>query len=77
MSKLSEKTTLYLNPYVKKFLQLKALQENRSMSDIVNDEFADLLEDLEDAYELSKRKENPVFLPWVEVKKQLAQDGKL
>lgn len=77
MSNLSEKTTLYLNPYVKKFLQLKALQENRSMSDIVNDEFAELLEDLEDSYELSKRKENPVFLPWFEVKEQLERDGKL
>lgn len=77
MSKLSEKTTLYLNPYVKKFLKMKAVQENRSMSEIVNEEFAELLEDLEDAYELSERQENPVFLPWLEVKKQLTRNGKL
>lgn len=77
MSKLSEKTTLYLNPYVKKYLQLKALQEKRSMSELVNEEFADLLEDLEDSYELSERKKNSEFEPWLEVKKQLKADGKI
>ncbi len=77
MSKLSERTTLYLNPYVKKYLQHKALQENRSMSELVNDEFAELLEDLEDSYELTKRKKNPVFEPWLEVKSLLEADGKI
>lgn len=77
MSKLSEKTTIYLNPYVKKFIQHKAINERRSISDIVNEEFAELLEDMEDGYELSKRKSDPAFRPWLEVKKQLQADGLL
>jgi hypothetical protein len=77
MSTLSEKTTLYLNPYVKKFIQHKAVNEGRSISDVVNEEFAELLQDLEDSYELSKRKEDPIFKPWTEVKKQLKADGLL
>lgn len=56
MSKLSERTTIYLNPYVKKFIQHKAVAENRSVSDIINDYFADMAEDLEDIKEVEKRK---------------------
>lgn len=70
MSALSEKTTLYLNPFVKKFLQYKALQENRSMSDIVNNEFAELLEDFEDLLEIEKRRAEPTF-SWEAVKREL------
>jgi hypothetical protein len=70
MSNLSEKTTLYLNPYVKKFLQLRALQENRSISELVNNEFADLLEDFEDLKEVQRRK-NESFIEWEIVKKEL------
>jgi cation transport regulator ChaB len=77
MSKLTEKTTIYLNPYVKKFIQLTSIQENKSMSEVINEQMADLLQDLEDAHELSSRKEDAVFVPWTEVKKQLQKDGKL
>ena len=77
MSNASEKTTIYLNPYVKKFLQHKAINENRSLSDVVNDEFADMLEDLEDSYELSRRKTDSQFTPWLEVKAKLKADGLL
>lgn len=56
MSQLSEKTTIYLDPQVKKFLQHKAVAEGRSVSDIVNDNFADMLEDLEDIREIEKRR---------------------
>jgi len=56
MSQLSEKTTIYLNPQVKKFLQHKAVAEGRSVSDIVNDSFADMLEDLEDIKEIEMRR---------------------
>lgn len=56
MSNLSEKTTIYLNPTVKKFLQHKAVAENRSLSDIVNEQFSDMLEDLNDIKETEKRR---------------------
>jgi hypothetical protein len=72
-----EKTTIYLNPYVKKFLQHKAVNENSSLSDIINEEFADLLEDVEFAQKSFEGQTNQVFKPWDEVKKQLAADGLL
>lgn len=56
MSNLSEKTTIYLDPSVKKFLQHKAIAESRSLSDVINDEFADMLEDLSDIKEIEKRR---------------------
>jgi len=52
----SEKTTIYLNPVVKRFIQHKAIEKKTSMSEIINDEFADLLEDLENAKELEARR---------------------
>lgn len=59
MSHLSEKTTIYLDPYVKKFLQHKAIAENRSLSDVINEQFADMLEDLSDIKEIDKRRGEP------------------
>jgi hypothetical protein len=56
MSQLSKKTTIYLDPQVKKFLQHKAVAEGRSVSDIINDNFADMLEDLGDIKEIEKRR---------------------
>lgn len=56
MSILSEKTTIYLDPTVKKFLQHKAIAESRSLSDVVNEQFADMLEDLSDIKEIEKRR---------------------
>jgi hypothetical protein len=59
MSNLSAKTTIYLNPSVKKFIQHKAVAEGRSVSDIINDSFEDMLEDLEDIKEVQKRRNEP------------------
>jgi len=59
MTKLSERTTIYLNPYVKKFIQHKAVAESRSVSEVINDYFADMLEDLDDLKEINKRKGEP------------------
>ncbi len=70
MSKLSEKTTVYLNPFVKKFIQHKAVAEGRSVSDIINDQFADMLEDLEDLQEVEKRRNEP-SIPFEEVLRDL------
>jgi len=59
MSDLTAKTTIYLDPLVKRFIQHKAIEEDRSVSDVVNDYFADMLEDLEDAKEVIKRRGEP------------------
>ncbi|MDQ5969950.1 MAG: CopG family transcriptional regulator, partial [Patescibacteria group bacterium] len=40
MSKLADRTTVYLDPVVKKFLQHKAIAEGGSVSEIINDHFA-------------------------------------
>ncbi len=56
MTTLSDKTTVYLNPTVKKFIQHKAVAEDRSVSEIINDYFADMLEDLEDIKEIRRRR---------------------
>lgn len=56
MSHLSDKTTIYLDPKVKKFLKHKAIAEGRSVSDIINDNFADMLEDLDDLRAIEERR---------------------
>ena len=70
MSNLSQKTTIYLNPYVKKFMQHKAVAEGRSVSEIINEIFEDMLEDLEDIKEVEKRRNEP-SVPFEEVLKEL------
>lgn len=59
MSNLSSKTTVYLNPKVKKFIQHKAVEENMSVSEIINDLFADMLEDLDDIKVINERRNEP------------------
>lgn len=56
MSQLSRKTTIYLEPTVKKFIQHKAVAEGRSVSDIINEQFADMVEDLSDIQVVKKRR---------------------
>lgn len=70
MSNLSEKTTIYLNPYVKKFLQHKAIAEGRSLSDVINEQFADMLEDLSDIKQIEKRRDEQA-IPFETVLKEL------
>jgi len=56
MSNPAEKTTIYLEPTVKKFLQHKSIEENSSMSEIINSYFADMLEDLDDIKTIQQRR---------------------
>ena len=48
MSKLSEKTTIYLNPKIKKSVRYYAVRDDRSMSDIINERLSEYLEEQED-----------------------------
>lgn len=70
VSNLSAKTTIYLNPSVKKFIQHKAVAEGRSVSDIINENFEDMLEDLYDLKEAEKRR-NETSVPFDDVLKDL------
>ena len=38
MATLTERTTVYLNPYVKKYLQHEAIEQNKSISELINDQ---------------------------------------
>jgi hypothetical protein len=70
MSNLSAKTTIYLDPNVKKFLQHKAIAESRSLSEVVNEQFEDMLEDLSDIKEIKKRR-NEQSISFEEALKEL------
>jgi hypothetical protein len=70
MTNLSKRTTVYLNPTVKKFIQHKAVAEGHSVSTVINDCFADMLEDLEDIGEINKRRNEPT-VSFDEVLKEL------
>jgi hypothetical protein len=70
MSNLNAKTTIYLEPAVKQFIKHKAVAEGRSVSDVINDSFADMLEDVEDLKEIENRKNEP-SVPFEEVLKEL------
>jgi hypothetical protein len=70
MSNLSERTTIYLNPYVKKFLQLKAVQESRSVSQLVNERFAKALKEFEDLTALEKKR-GESLIEWDSIKSEL------
>jgi hypothetical protein len=70
MSNLSERTTIYLNPYVKKFLQLKALQESRSVSQLVNERFSEALKEFEDLKTLEKKR-GESLIEWDSIKAEL------
>ena len=76
MATLTERTTVYLNPYVKKYLQHEAVEQNKSISELINDQLAELLEDAEDAATVNERKAEPL-LAWDKVKADLARDGLL
>ncbi len=73
MTTLSDKTTVYLNPLVKRFLQHKAVEQKMSVSEIINDHFADLVDDLADITVAEKRRAEPT-VPFAEVLKELGLD---
>jgi DNA primase large subunit len=55
----NEKTTLYLDPRVKRTAQFYALRDRRSLSDVVNESLLRYLEDLADIAVVEERKGEP------------------
>ncbi len=76
MATLTERTTVYLNPYVKKYLQLESVEQHKSISELINEQLAELLEDAEDKETIEERKYEPLT-SWDKVKADLAKDGLL
>ena len=76
MGTLTERTTIYLNPYVKKFLQRQAVEQGKSLSQLVNEQAAELLEDAQDIETASQRATEPA-VAWAKVKAELKRDGLL
>lgn len=72
MKTINEKTTIYLDPKVKKSVQHYALREGSSLSSIVNDKLIDYLEDMADRVALDKVKNSDEdYLPFEEVVEEL------
>ena len=63
MAQLSQRSTIYFDPNMHKALRLKAAQENRSVSDIVNEAVsllaAEAAEDAEDIADFDARIKEP------------------
>lgn len=60
MAQLSQRSTIYFDPNMHKTLRLKAAQENRSVSDIVNEAVSLLAaEDAEDIADFDARASEP------------------
>ena len=75
MSQLSQRSTVYFDPQMHKALRLKAAQENRSISDIVNEAVVLLAsEDAEDIADFDSRKNEPT-VDYANVVASLKNDG--
>lgn len=61
MSTTSDKTTIYLDPMVKKFLQHKAIEEDTSISAVINNMLEEELEDILLAKDLDKIRREPTI----------------
>ena len=75
MPQLSQRSTVYFDPALHKALRLKAAEENRSISEIVNEAIALLtLEDAEDIDAVDARVGEP-SVSYAEFVKSLKADG--
>ncbi len=77
MSNLTKRSTIYLDPDLHKALRLKAVETERSISDLVNEAVKNvLIEDSIDLKAFEERKNEPVF-SFEEVLKKLKKNGKI
>jgi hypothetical protein len=78
MSKLTTKstngrTTIYLDPKIKKSVQYYALRDDSSLSQIINDKLYEYLEDMSDLAEIERIKDEPT-VAFEDVVKELGLD---
>ncbi|HLG90542.1 MAG TPA: hypothetical protein VI336_00015 [Candidatus Saccharimonadales bacterium] len=74
-SKLTQKTTIYLEPRVKRFLQLQALQKSTSISAIINSHFFILMQEFEKSGHMPDGTKHPSLVEWEIVKKDIRRDN--
>jgi hypothetical protein len=75
MKTVNEKTTIYLNPKIKKSVQYYALRDASSLSAIVNEKLLEYLEDMADGAALEEaRNDGEDFVSIEEVIKELGLD---
>jgi hypothetical protein len=66
----NEKTTLYIDPRIKRGVQFYALRDRRSLSAIVNEKLLEYLEEMADSAAIEMRKDEPT-IPFEDVVKGL------
>lgn len=72
IKKTNEKTTIYLDPKVKRSVQYYALRDSRSLSEIINERLFEYLEDMADAAALEEsRQDGESFVPFAQVVEEL------
>lgn len=67
----NEKTTIYLDPKVKKSVQYYALRDSSSLSRIINDKLYEYLEDMADLSVLNDREHDAEFISFETALKEL------
>jgi hypothetical protein len=71
----NEKTTIYLDPKVKKSVQYYALRDSRSLSEIINERLHEYLEDMADVAALDEARKHPAeYVPLEQVVQELGLD---
>ena len=71
----NEKTTVYLDPRVKKSVKYYAVRDERSLSDIINEKLFEYLEDMADLAALKEaKKDGEEFIPFEQVLSELGLD---
>ena len=74
---MTKRSTIYFEPEIHKALRLKAVETDRTMSDLVNEAVRlALAEDAEDLAAFEKRAAEP-NLPFEDVVKELRKRGKI
>lgn len=74
-TKLSQKTTIYLEPNIKKFIQLMSLQQNKTISLLINDRFEYQMRKFESSKN-HKGKTPPAVAEWKIVKNDFGKKFK-
>ncbi len=71
----NEKTTIYLDPRVKKSVRYYAVRDDKSLSEIINERLFEYLEDQEDIRAIEEARANPEeYVSFDEVVKDLGLD---
>jgi hypothetical protein len=77
MKTTTKRVTIYFDPEIHRALRLKAVETERSLSDLVNEAARQsLLEDAEDLLDFDERKKEP-SIPFEDVVKDLKRRGKI